>query len=277
MGVLQGSGGYGPSPWIRYFDDRGDVSQGHASNFGQGGTFGFDQSSSGWEAGVDARPGANLHVGVLVGKSEATQRLQEPGAGSDRLDARTFGLYGTWTGERGFYLDASYRWTGFDARLRANGLHYQTNAEAGTFNVEAGFTAWNAGGFEIQPQAQYTRTRIGDIETLRGPLVDFDAEGGVSERGRLGVAFTRSIAGGNGWTWTPYGVLSAVREFDGKYAYALSNGFAGETRIDGTSALVEAGVGARHGKLQLTGGLNWTDGGAFDSFLGGQVVARYNW
>jgi outer membrane autotransporter protein len=254
------------------------VQQEHvAANFGQGGSFGYDQSSSGWEAGVDARPGEHLHVGVMVGKSQADQRLHEAGAGSDRIDARSFGLYGTWSGERGFYLDASYRWTGFDARLRSGGLRYQTSAEAGTFNVEAGFTAWQLGGFDIQPQAQYTRTRIGDIETLHGPLVDFSADGGVSERARLGVAFSKAVAGANGWTWTPYGALSAVHEFDGEYAYALSNGFVGETRMDGTSALVEVGVGAGHDKLQLTGGLNWTDGGALDSFVGGQLVVRYNW
>ena len=41
--------------------------------------------------------------------------------------------------------------------------------------------------------------------------------------------------------------------------------------------MLELGLGARKDGFSATGGLNWTDGGAQKSFLGGQLVLRYNW
>jgi len=41
--------------------------------------------------------------------------------------------------------------------------------------------------------------------------------------------------------------------------------------------MVELGLGARRGGLSLTGGVNWTDGGALQNVLGGQVAVRYSW
>jgi hypothetical protein len=31
------------------------------------------------------------------------------------------------------------------------------------------------------------------------------------------------------------------------------------------------------GKVTVTGGLNWSDGGALDSFFGGQLILRTTW
>ena len=102
-------------------------------------------------------------------------------------------------------------------------------------------------------------------------------DGGTSERGRVGVALSRSFEGGSGLTWTPYGALSAVREFDGKSGFTVADTFAGTTSIEGTSTLAEVGVGLRSGGLSATAGFNWSDGGAIDSVRGGQVVVRYSW
>ena len=46
---------------------------------------------------------------------------------------------------------------------------------------------------------------------------------------------------------------------------------------DGTSAMVELGVGMRTGQWSLTGGVNWMDGGALEGIGGGQITMRYNW
>ena len=97
-----------------------------------------------------------------------------------------------------------------------------------------------------------------------------------SSRARVGLAVDKSFAAG-GWTLTPYGSLNAIREFDGKYGYNVDNVFFGSTSTEGTSALVELGMGARKDKLSVTGGVNWSDGGALNSVFGGQVVVRYNW
>ncbi|GAB3389857.1 hypothetical protein [Lysobacter fragariae] len=275
MGVVPRKGGdAGLAPWVRMFSGSGDVKLGHRSNFGSDGNFGFDQSNHGWELGLDTRPGEHFAFGVLIAKSEGSQHLGG-GAGSDRFDGKGFGIYGTWLADNGFYLDASLRWTGIDARLRSATGEHSAEATADSFNVEAGFTAWTlSGGINIVPQAQYTHTRIGDITPVHGSQVDFIGDGGVSSRGRLGVSFDKSFQA-SGFTLTPYGSLNVVREFDGDYGYSVNNGLLGSTRTDGTSAMLELGMGARKGGLSLTGGLNWTD--AQQSVVGGQVVVRYGW
>ena len=90
------------------------------------------------------------------------------------------------------------------------------------------------------------------------------------------MAFDRSFEG-HGFTWTPYGSLPAVHEFDGGYDYAINGALLGTTSTDGTSAMVELGLGARKGGFSVTGGANWTDGGAQQGVVGGQGVLRYGW
>jgi outer membrane autotransporter protein len=104
----------------------------------------------------------------------------------------------------------------------------------------------------------------------------FANEGGVSERGRLGVAFERKFEA-SGFSWTPYGTVSALHEFDGAYVHVINDGLRGTTRTDGTSAQVELGLGARRNGLSFTGGVSWTDGGALESVAAGQLVVRYSW
>ena len=117
---------------------------------------------------------------------------------------------------------------------------------------------------------------MGNIDTLRGDRAEFVADGGNSSRGRLGVSFSKTIDGA-GWIWTPYGSVNAVREFDGETTYTVADNFFGSTSTQGTSAMVELGLGAQKHGVSVTGGANWTDGGALQSFVGGQLVLRYTW
>ncbi len=274
MGVLPEAGSAGLGPWMRMFTDSGNVDARYSGNFGAGG-LGFHQSNHGWEVGLDTRPSEHLAFGAFIGKSDGSQRVN--GAGSNRLDGSTFGLYGTWFGGHGAYVDVSHRWTGVDARL-GSGLGTQTTkASAQSLNVEGGFTAWtSAGGFNVVPQLQYTHTRIGDIRTLHSSDSEFANDGGVSSRCRLGVAFDQSFQSG-GFTLTPYGSFNVVREFDGDFDHAINGGIEGTTTTSGSSRMVELGMGVRKGGLSVSGGANWTDGGAVDSVAGAQLTVRYNW
>lgn len=277
MGVVpRQSSDAGMAPWVRVFSSSGDIDANHRSNFGSGGHFGFEQSNHGWELGLDTRPGDNFAFGMLVASSEGTQHL-DGAAGSDRFDGTSFGLYGTGFGANGLYLDVSLRWTGIDGRMRSSAGEHRVDASAESFNVETGFTAWTLGnGIGVVPQAQYTRTRISDIAPVQSGQAEFVSDGGVSSRGRLGVAFDKRFEHA-GFTWTPYGSINAIHEFDGEYAYAINDGLLGTTSTDGTSAMVELGLGAQKGGLSITGGLNWIDGGAMQGIGGGQVNVRYSW
>ncbi|WP_159016270.1 hypothetical protein [Cognatiluteimonas profundi] len=276
VGVLprQDDGGF--SPWIRAFSDKGDVDpQNTTLDFADNSDLGFNQDNSGREFGMNFALPGGFNYGVLLAKADGTQTLRS-GLGSDRLDLSSAGLYATWLGTAGLYVDVSYRWMDFDARLTSSGGVQKSSGNASAFNVEAGFNAWSVAGFNIVPQAQYTRTDITNIGTVHGSLIDFAANGGQSTRGRLGVGIDKTFENG-GFTWTPYGAVSAVKEFDGKSTYTIDSVFHGQTRTDGTGAMLELGLGTRKGGFSATGGVNWTDGGAQQSFTGGQLVLRYNW
>ncbi|GAB3097479.1 hypothetical protein GCM10027159_17720 [Lysobacter terrae] len=273
-GFVPEMGTAGLSPWVRALTDSGDVDPRHSANFGPGGDFGFHQSNHGWELGLDTRPSEHLAIGALIAKVDGSQSVE--GAGSDRFDGKTFGLYATWMGDNGFYLDVSHRWTGIDARLRTSEGRYTTQASAQAFNVEAGLKAWTFGRINLVPQLQYTHTRVGDIDALRNGATEFRNDGGVSTRGRIGVAFDTSFQS-KGYSLTPYGSLNAVREFDGEYDHTINGALTGTTSTDGTSAMVEMGLGLRRDRFSVTGGVNWTDGGAVESVTGAQLVMRYSW
>ncbi|MGN6113604.1 MAG: autotransporter outer membrane beta-barrel domain-containing protein [Luteimonas sp.] len=274
MGVMPERGATGVSSWLRWYSGSGSVDARHDANFGAGGDFGFHQANSGWELGVDYRPSERLAFGVLLGKSDGSQRLGD-GQGSDRLDGSTVGVYGTWTGDNGVYVDLSQRRIDVDALLRADGGEIRGKTTGNAFNVELGVAAWTLAGLQASPQLQYTRTRIDGFALEDGGSI-FAARGATSSRARLGVAFERSFASG-GFTLVPYGSINAVHEFDGGYDYAVNGGLSGSTRTDGTSAMLELGLGARKGGLSFSGGVNWTDGGAQQRVFGGQLSVRYGW
>jgi outer membrane autotransporter protein len=276
MGLLAppADGSVGISPWLRVYSNNGNLSP-EGSGLGAGQDFGFKQENRGREVGVDFAFGSSLSVGILAGNADGDQRL-DGGAGNTRLKQHGVGLYGTWTG-RNFYVDVSHRTMNIDARLRGATGEHDTTAEASASNIEAGFTGWSAGGFAIVPQVQYTRSQVDKVGALAGSQVSMAIDGGKSERGRVGLAVSRTFDAGSGFTWTPYGALSAVREFDGKSGFTIADTFSGSTSVEGSGTLAELGVGVRKGGLSATAGLNWADGGAVDNVRGGQVVVRYSW
>jgi outer membrane autotransporter protein len=229
------------------------------------------------EGGVDFAVTDEFSIGLLVSTSKAETHLDDPGTGHADIDADTWGVYGTWISPNGFYLDASYRWMNFDVDLSSVAGAMKTSGDAEAFNVEMGYAWTLEGGLKIEPQLQYTRTSVNNFDVLTTTTgMNFEEDGGDSSRGRLGVSIRKGFGeADNGWLWTPYATLSAVREFNGKSAYAINNTFFGETSVEGTSALLELGFTARHQNWAIYGGLNWQDGGAVNSFFGGQLGVRY--
>ncbi len=278
MGVIDGNSKGRASAWARGFQDSGRVNPGHvASNFGQGGHVAFDQDNSGQELGVDVGISDAFSAGVMLGKAQASQHLDSAASGRSRISGDTRGVYGTWLASSGFYLDASYRWMRFDARLDSAVGETRTHGKAGAFNVELGRDFTLGDGLKIQPQFQYTRATVDHIDMLSGALAGFKPAAGDSSRARVGVLLGRDFAASGSTVWTPYASVNAVREFDGRNAYTIDGNFSGATSTKGTSALVQGGLTVRTGKLSVFGGVNWQDGGALKGFVGGQIGLRYTW
>ncbi len=277
MGVVPApAAGENVSAFVRTFHERGDVSPEHtAFNFGQRGNFDFEQLNSGTEVGFNFEPVPGFNLGAILGKSRGKQTLHDPGLASGKVQADTLGVYGTWIGQRGWYVDASYRAMRFDARTDSAAGRQAFDGTAGAINVETGYAFALGSGLRLEPQFQYTWTTVDGV-FVQGQDTWLRTDDGDWHRSRLGLSAWQAFEGA-GITWTPYGTLSVVRVDDAKTGYVIGDAFRGNTDAAGTSALVELGVGMHRGGLSGTFGANWTDGGALDSFVGGQLVLRYGW
>jgi hypothetical protein len=272
-GALGNASDYGMGPWVRFFDNSGDVDPAHTQDFGAAGDFRFEQMNRGLEFGMGFDFDGPVSIGVLLGDADAKQTMDD-GSGSDHLEMSSVGVYGTWT-MPAFYVDLSFRWMDLDATLMSSAGETRTSGNATASNIEAGYTGWSMGGFDIVPQAQYTRSTV-DVDALHGSIASFENGSNDSARGRLGVEVSRSFDAA-GFSWKPYAAASVVREFDGEGSYTIADTFSGTTSIEGTSSLLEAGIGARIGGFSGTFGVNWSDGGALRSQFGGNLVLRYSW
>jgi outer membrane autotransporter protein len=277
MGVIDHFNDGAIALWARVFTEEGSFTpEHHALDFGDGGNFDWDQKNSGIEAGIDFAVTDEFSLGLLVGKSKAEQEINDVDVGND-IDADTWGLYGTWISPNGFYLDMSYRWMNFDVDMNSLIGERDFDGDAEAFNVELGYAWTLSGGLRIEPQLQWTRTKVNDFDVLTTDSgMTFKSDGGDSSRGRLGVAVYKKLDDTSGnWSWTPYAALSAVREFDGENVYVINDALHGSTNMEGTSTLLEVGFTGTNGNWSVFGGLNWEDGGAVDNFFGGQLGVRY--
>ena len=261
--------------FVRFYTSEGDLDPAHhAGNFGQAGSFGFAQSNWGREVGINANLPANLHAGIVLGNADSRQRLNA-GTGENRMDGTTVGAYATWYAPGGFYVDLSGRWMASDIRSTTAAGVMAGRVHAQATSLEAGYE-WKFGSVNLVPQAQYTRTKVDGLDALHGDMASFQSHGGTFEQGRLGVELNRSFDAA-GLRWTPYGSINAIREFDGKTTYTVADNFFGSTSTKGTSTMAELGLGVQKGRFGFGLGLNWTDGGAYKSIIGGQASARFSW
>ncbi len=271
-----GDAGKVMSAFVRYYTDSGDVSPGHnAFNFGQGGHFNYDQSSWGTEVGVNANLWSNLHMGVVLGNADSRQRLRDGGVGTNRFDGMTFGIYATWYTPEGWYIDFSGRKMAADVRSTSVAGTLQSRVHTNAWSLEGGYE-FKVGNINIVPQLQYTWTQVDEIDPYHGQLVDLNLGGGHYNRGRIGVDFNTQIESGD-FRWTPYGSLNWVNNSRGSTAYNVGGIFNGETWVNGSMFMAEFGVGIEKGGFGFTLGGTWSDGGSYDSVLGGQASFRYSW
>lgn len=270
-----GDAGKVMNAFVRFYSSEGDVDLAHtAGNFGQGGNFGFSQKTWGKEFGINANLSEKIHAGLVFGNADSRQRLSE-GVGENRMDGATVGAYATWQAPEGFYVDLTGRWMAADIRATSAAGVMAGRVHTQATSLEAGYE-WKVGSFNVVPQAQYTSTKVDGIRAFHGQMADFEAHGGTFSQGRLGVEINRTIQSGD-LRWTPYGALSAVREFDGKTTYTVADNFFGSTSSKGTSAMAELGLGLQKGAFGFGLGVNWTDGGAYKSVVGGQANVRFSW
>jgi outer membrane autotransporter protein len=181
----------------------------------------------------------------------------------------------TYTPGNGFYADFSYRSMDFDGNGNGGGDDFRFEGNADGYSLEVGYGFKTASGLIVEPQFQYSKMDI-SLDTLDYTQGDFELTDGDSSQMRAGVALRKTFQAGSG-DWTPYASLSFINETDASNNYLIGGILTGNVDTSGNSTLVEAGATAHYGNLVFSGGVNWKDGGAYDSLFGGQVSVRFTW
>src|SRR5690606_35820108 len=153
----------------------------------------------------------------------------------------------------------------------------RTSGNATAFKIEGGYTGWPIAGVHFVPQFQYTRPVDYNIVAIAGRELAMEVYGSGCEPARVSLSRDRTFDSRNGFTWTPYNALRAVREMDGNTGYSIADRYSGRTSTSGNSFLAELGLGVQKGRLSATGGIHLADGDALQGFYGGQLLVRYTW
>jgi outer membrane autotransporter protein len=261
--------------WARYFFGDGSLTPDSSSNFGVSSTGNnFDMDASGWEAGAGYAFNSQWAAGVLGGTSSNT--VEPDAGGRTKIDGTTWGLYVTYTPGNGFYADLSYRAMDFDGSGEGGQTTFGYEGSANGYNLEFGYGYKTSSGWIIEPQLQWSSVSV-DLDSFNYQLSDFRLDDGDSSLLRIGAAFRKNYETSGGHSWTPYAALSYLDETSGTNSYVISNVLTGDVDTSGASALLELGATAFIKEWGVSAGLNWRDGSAYDSVLGGQLSVRYDW
>lgn len=264
----------GGGVWVRVYGTDGSYAP-DASNNNFGGSSGanFDLSGMTLDAGVGYAFNEQFVVGAELGTTDAD--VTPESGGDATVNATSVGAYVSYLPGNGFFGDLHYRWMDFDGdgTFGNDSIDYQGKAYG--FSLEFGYTFNTASGFKIEPQLQYSDMKV-DLDDIVYNSTDFMLADGDSAQLRAGLAVSKEISASWG-KWTPYGALSYVDLSGGSNDYGISDVLEGSVDMSGSSGLLEVGVTADIGDWILAGGLNWQDGGAFDSVLSGQINIKYTW
>ncbi len=261
--------------WVRGFTSSGSMApDAHRDNFGAGGSHEFDMDGSGIEFGVGYAFNSQWTAGLLGGTSESTM---DPAAGGRAdIDADTLGGYVTYTPGNGFYADFSYRAMDFDGYGLGGQSDFGFEGSADGYSLEMGYGYKMSSGLIVEPQFQFSSVDV-ELNTIGYNMSEFELTDGDSSLWRIGAALRKSYKTAGGNYWTPYGALSWLNETDGSNSYEIGGLLTGDVDTGGGSALFEAGVTGFIGNFGISAGMNWRDGSAYDSVLGGQLSVRYDW
>lgn len=161
----------------------------------------INQNYQGVQVGLDiehARPFYNgkLYRGVFFGLSEADAVFP---SGKSDLKSRGIGLYHSWLGNKGHFLDASLRF----ARLENEYKYVDSAGSSGTneyktwawgLSTQYGYRKDMAGGFYYQPQVGLSYGRMNATDYTLANGLQFHQDGQNFLTGRLGIQAGKAIS-----------------------------------------------------------------------------------
>jgi fibronectin-binding autotransporter adhesin len=248
---------------------------------------------TGFQAGTDLLATPDWRAGLYVGQLDGDARvngfasgIQNLGVGRNDLRSQYVGVYGTYTGDSGFYADAvvqsgRHRYTVEPSSLGA-GVGGKGNSLLGSIEVGQAF-ALGGSGWSIEPQLQLIHQHMDlNNSAIAGAIVQPQADSGWIAR--AGVRVKGEIDTGMG-TLQPYGRFNVYKTSSGTDIARFVNG-ATTTDIaaptGGTSTELAGGFTlALSQSTSLYGevGKLWSSGGdaKVKSSINGSLGVRVKW
>lgn len=242
---------------------------------------GYSQDQWGVLAGADGvvSRNANGHwlVGGMAGVSSNQLRFDTGSRGS--IDSHTAGLYATWLGNNGFYVDTVAKYNRYTSEINvrmSDGTPSKGDFASHGFgaSVEVGrmFTLPNQ--WFVEPFAQVAGMWAGGSDFTLDNGMHAETTATRSVLGTLGVNVGKTFETTKG-TFRPYAKLAVAHELIGSNSVTV-NGIEMKNDISGTRFEVGAGVAAQMAKrLQVYVDGSYSVGTRVDKPWGVNVGARY--
>jgi outer membrane autotransporter protein len=211
MGDLRVNGGQ-TGGWARTFGSKYTISN---NAYGDG----YTQNQYGLSIGVDTPvqiAGEKVLLGVFAGYSKSTLDLKRGSSGD--IDSTSLGVYGTWLGDSGYYLDVLAKLNHF--RNEADVTVSDGTKTQGNYNnfgastsVEFGKHIEFQNGYYIEPFTQWQAAAAQGKEFSLDNGLKADADTTRSLLGKAGVTLGRGMTLANGSKLQPHVRAAVVQEF----------------------------------------------------------------
>lgn len=239
MGDLRVNGGQ-TGGWIRSFGNRYSVTTNAYGN-------GYSQNQHGISLGVDTPvqiAGERVLLGVFAGYSKSNLDLSRGSSGE--IDSTSLGMYGTWLGDSGYYLDTVAKLNHFrnDAKVtmsdgtRTKGGYNNLGASA---SVEFGKHIDIKDGYYVEPFTQWQMATVQGKDFNLDNGLKADADTTRSMLGKVGVTLGRGMTLDDGSVLQPHIRTAVVQEF-AKHNEVRVNNNKFNNDLSGTRFEVAAGA-----------------------------------
>ena len=240
-GTEAGKGGV----WARYY--RGELSA--DSNYDSS----FSQDYTGFQGGIDKvqdYKGGKLYTGIAVNRIDSNAGYT---AGSGDLSSTGVGLYGSWLGSKGHYLDVIARGSKLTndfklVDLSGNAAKADYDTWAYGISAEYGYRQNLNAGWFVEPQAELSLGHLGSADYTTSNEVSVKQDSVNSAVVRLGFLGGKEFTIG-GHPSNAYVKASALHDFGGN---GSATGYYGNDSLalqtgDLTGTWYEIGLGANLG------------------------------
>jgi len=260
--------------WSRAYGSRQDIS----SSAGVG----YQQQQRGLTLGADAPvaiANGQAAFGVMAGYSNSDLDVQ--GGTKGTIDSYHAGLYGTWLGDDGYYMDAMLKANRFENKANVR-MSDGSQAKGDYSNLGLGATFEAGRRLDLGTGLFATPFAQGSVLRVQGRDYSLDngmrAQGSNTDSllGKVGSQFGRTYTLGNGSTFEPTLKAAVAHEFaSGNQARVNANRFS--NNLSGTRGELGVGVAAQVSKnTQLYGDFDYIKGRNIEQPWGLSLGARVN-